>query len=141
MDKMLPSWTLIAQLIMFLGAMMILSRLLFKPMLAVFEKRRQLTEEPKEKAAELRKESAEIEQTVEEKIRAARGDADRLRDQLLSAAQKNERKTLVEAREQADKIAQENRQELNAAAQAARAELDAEINRLAEQLTNRLMKA
>ena len=139
MDKMAITWTLIAQMLMFLCAMGILTRFLFRPMLAVFEKRRLATEGPKEKVAALHKEADQAKAAVEEMIRTSRAAAEKLRGELLGAAQENERKTVGEARQQADAVRTKAGKELADAVSHARSRLQVEAENLAEQISAHLL--
>ena len=140
MDNLFPNWTLIAQLIMFLAAMGILSRLLFKPMLQVFAKRATLTDQPYEDAAKLEKDAATAEQAVGEKLAQIRQDTDALRQELVTQASHEERDALTGAREEANKIADAAREELAAAVTDAQWALAAESDELAEALANKLLE-
>ncbi|MHA1567979.1 MAG: ATP synthase F0 subunit B [Alphaproteobacteria bacterium] len=141
MDKMNLSWTLIAQIIMFLIAMGVLSRFLFKPMLAVFEKRRRITDGPKQEADSLKQDAVAAQQQVEQTMKATRAEVDRLRDELLGSAQTTERDIVGEARQQAGKIAAEAQEELDQAVAQARDRLAKEAESLAEQLAGKLLRA
>jgi len=139
MDKMAITWTLVAQLIMFLCAMGILTRFLFRPMLAVFEKRRLATEGPKETVAVLNKEAEDAQRAVEEMVRRSRATAEKLRGELLGGAQSQERQLVGEARRQAEAIRAAAAKDLESAVARARDRLRAEAENLAEQLSSRLL--
>lgn len=140
MDKMALNWTLIAQLVMFLSAMGILSRFLFKPMLAVLARREELTEKPHEDAEKLKVDAVAARQTVEEQLVRTRRDAEKLRLELLGRATNQERDVLVGARSQAAKINEQTRGELDASIAQVRQRLVAEADELAELLTNKLLE-
>lgn len=140
MDKMALSWTLIAQLLMFLAAMGILSRFLFKPMLAVFAKRREMAEGPREQAASMESDVTAAKQTVENAVAEARAETAKLRDALLSKAQGEERTVVGEARNQAGRSMTAAREDINQAVQRARTQLAVEAETLAEELANNLLK-
>jgi len=140
MDKMSITWTLIAQLLMFLTALAILSRFLFKPMLAVFEKRRQLTEGPKEQADKLGAQAQTDKKSVEEGLAAARGEAEKLREALLNTAHSSEREIVGEARAKGSTVAEAARQELAGAVSRAQQRLAADANDLAELLTSKMLE-
>ncbi len=140
MDKMALNWTLIAQLVMFLSAMGILSRFLFKPMLAVLARREELTEKPHEDAEKLKVDAVAARQTVEEQLVRTRRDAEKLRLELLGRATNQERDVLAGARSQAAKINEQTRGELDASIAQVRQRLVAEADELAELLTNKLLE-
>ncbi|NLH47953.1 MAG: ATP synthase F0 subunit B [Myxococcales bacterium] len=140
MDKMALNWTLIAQLVMFLAAMGILSRFLFKPMLAVLARREELTEKPHEDAEKLKVDAVAARQTVEEQLVRTRRDAEKLRLELLGRATNQERDVLAGARSQAAKINEQTRGELDASIAQVRQRLVAEADELAELLTNKLLE-
>jgi F-type H+-transporting ATPase subunit b len=140
MDKMKITWTLVVQFLMFLSAMFILTRFLFKPMLAVFAKRARLTEQPHEDAAVLRKDAAGAKQAVEETFNQTRKEVERLRGELLGVVSRQEREILAEARASAGQTAEQARQELTAAVTQSRTKLVAEADELAELLANKLLE-
>lgn len=140
MDKMALNWTLIAQLIMFLTAMGILSRFLFKPMMAVLARREELTDKPHADAEKLKTDSVAARQSVEEQLTQTRREAERLRIELLSQATGREHDLLAGARSEAAKINEQNRAELNATVEQVRQRLTAEAADLAEALTNKLLE-
>jgi len=140
MDKMALNWTLIAQLVMFLAAMGILSRFLFKPMLAVLARREELTEKPHEDAEKLKVDAVAARQTVEEQLVRTRRDAEKLRLELLGRATNQERDVLAGARSQAAKINEQTRGDLDASIAQVRQRLVAEADELAELLTNKLLE-
>jgi F-type H+-transporting ATPase subunit b len=140
MDKMTLTWTLVAQLILLLCAMAVLTRFLFRPMLAVFEKRRQAMEGPKETAVSLQQEAERAKAAVEDMTRRTRAAAEKTRGDLLGGAQSEERQVVGEARRQAEAVRIAATRELDDVAKRARARLQAEAENLAEQLSVRLLR-
>mgnify|MGYP000879240113 FL=1 len=140
MDKMALSWTLVAQMLMFLSAMGILSHFLFKPMMAVFAKRREMAEGPRERAAAMESDVTAAKQTVETALAQARTEAGKLRNALLSKAQGEERSVVGAAREQAGRSVAAAREDINQAVRRAREQLTVEAETLAEELANSLLK-
>jgi len=140
MDKMSLTWTLIAQWIMFLAAMGILSKFLFKPMMAVFEKRKKATDGPKREAEELKTDAAAAQEQVAEGIRAARGEASKLRAALVDEATVSERDIVAEARTKAAEQIEQARAELDREVQQAKQQLERDAEQLADQLAGALLK-
>lgn len=140
MDKMQLTWTFIAQLIMFLAAMGILTRFLFKPMLDVFARREQATDKPHEQAAELEEDAKTVRAAVEEQLAAVRKDTEILRGERLAAAAGEERGIITAARDEAQTIAAAAAEELAVAISVARAQLATEANELADDLANKLLE-
>jgi F-type H+-transporting ATPase subunit b len=140
MEKLIPNWTLIVQLVMFLTAMFILTRLLFRPMLAVFALRAQYTERPHQDAAKLRENATSAKETVEQGLNRARKEVDQLRGELAGKAAAQEHDILIDARRKSAESVEAARRDLDAAASAARARLAAEAEELAETLATKLVE-
>jgi len=140
MDKMQITWTFFAQLFMFLAAMGILTRFLFKPMLEVFARRETLTDKPYEQAAALREDARAAQAAVDVQLATVRQETEKLRSEQLAAATAQERTIIGGARGDAQKIAEAARAELAQAITVARGSLAADVNELADELANKLLE-
>jgi F-type H+-transporting ATPase subunit b len=140
MEKMALNWTIIVQMVLFVAAMIILSRLLFRPMLEVFAKRETMTDQPYEEAEKLRGEAAEARKLVDTRLAAVRHDTEALRTELIGKAASEERDIVGEARQNAAEIAGNARADLEATVAEARQSLEAEAEELAESLANKLLE-
>lgn len=134
------NWTFIAQLVMFLTAMAILTKGLFKPIVAVLTRREHQTDKPYTDAAALKEDAATARQTVEQKLAEVRQQTDRLRNELLGAAAGKEHDILGEARERVRQEAEKANRELTDTVARTRRELAAEAEQLADLLAGKLME-
>lgn len=134
------NWTFIAQLVMFLAAMAILTKGLFKPIVAVITRRESQTDKPYADAAALKEDAAAARQTVEQKLVEVRQQTDRLRHELLGAAANRERDILGEARQRAQQEAERANKDLTDMVDRSKQELRAEAEQLADLLAGKLLE-
>jgi F-type H+-transporting ATPase subunit b len=93
--------TLFIQLGIFLVMLFLLNRLIFKPVIALIEARREATEGAMTAARALDNEAAALDASLSEKLETTRKSAIEKRDALLQAATDQERMIIGHAREEA----------------------------------------
>ncbi|RMG96568.1 MAG: hypothetical protein D6708_02260 [Candidatus Dadabacteria bacterium] len=132
--------TLVIQLVNFLLLMVLLDRLLFRPMLRVLQERQARTEGRRQKAQTLEAEAEAIWSDYQAKIQAAKADADRIRTQLVQQAEAQRQKLLADAEAEAQSQLAKIRAQVQAEAAEARKTLESEARALAQELAERLLE-
>ena len=93
--------TLLIQLGLFLFMLLVLTHLVFKPVIALIEARREATEGMMASAVALEKEAATLNASVSEKLQESRKEAVKEREKRLFDATLREREIMTKAREEA----------------------------------------
>ncbi len=132
--------TLIIQLVNFLVLMVLLDRILFRPMLRVLQERQERTEGRRRQAETLEAEAESIWADYQAKIREAKAEADRVRTQLIHEAEARRQKLLADAAAEAETQLAKIRAQVRAEADEARKVLEADARTLAQELAERLLE-
>lgn len=132
-------WTLLYQMGLFLALMVFLSKVLFKPILAVLDARERAHLEPTKRAEDLlnraRAEADEYAKIMSE----AKSQSDRVRDEIVKDAHEQEHTILEAAMTNAGDMTATARKDLAAARETVKKEVDAQAARLAGRLVSRLI--
>lgn len=132
-------WTLIYQAGLFLLLMIFLGKVLFKPMLAVFEAR-ESAHLGQEKLAKDLLAAAENANSAYAKIRdEALTAGERIRSEFVRDASERQRSIISDARKKADDILAEARRQLELSYKSIRDELPSRADALATQLADKLI--
>lgn len=132
-------FTLLLQLGLFLIVLTALNRVLFQPLLRVFEARQQRLQGLRDEVEKLKAEAAADLAVYQTRMRAARDAAQRERDQLVATGREEERRLLTEMRAELAKSLNEARDQVSAAELEAKRSLDAETGELARRLVEKVL--
>lgn len=119
-------WTLAAAAIVFLLTLWALNSLLFRPLLAAIDRRMQLTEGARQRAAQLRQQQEQVLETCTEKVKE-----EKLRG--YQYAEEVRRRSLEERQQRLARAREEAEQQLRTAREALRSEVETSRRLLAEQ--------
>jgi len=132
-------WTLFYQAGLFLLLMFFLSKVLFKPMLAVFEAREQAHLTPEKLAREAAARAAQATESYNRIREEALATGERIRTELGKDAAERQRSLMAEAKQKADGILDEARRSLAESHNQLRLELPGKAESLAALLADRLL--
>jgi F-type H+-transporting ATPase subunit b len=134
------NWTLGVQLISFLLLLAVLSKLMYRPVLAALEGRSVAIQRQLAEAQAAREEAQGQLASMEERIRAAQADAAALRERALREAAELRERLSAEARQEATRLIEGAQAQVSQEVRRARAELRAEVGVLATQIAERLIR-
>lgn len=134
------NWTLGVQLISFLLLLAVLSKLMYRPLLAALEGRAAAIQQQLAEAQAAREEAQRQLGAMEERIRAAQADAQVLRERALREAAELRERLGAEARQEAARLVEAAQAQVSQEVRRARAELRAEVGTLAIQIAERLVR-
>jgi F-type H+-transporting ATPase subunit b len=132
-------WTLLYEAGLFIALMIFLSKVLYKPILEVFEAREKAHLEPDRLAKDLTSQAANMDASYQKIRSEALTDGNRIRNELLKDAGERQRAHLAEAKKKADGIIEENRRQLAESQLRLREELPGRADALASLLADRLL--
>jgi F-type H+-transporting ATPase subunit b len=130
---------LIAQALNFLVLLVLLRFLLYKPMLKMFQERRQKIQESLEHAERVRAEAAITQEEFEQKLEEARRQSQEALVRATQASEKAREQIIAQARQEAKAILERARQEIELDRQRAAAELRREVADLAVMITGKVL--
>ncbi|MEE9384783.1 MAG: ATP synthase F0 subunit B [Nannocystaceae bacterium] len=131
--------TVLVQLALFLLLLMVLDKTLFKPWLAVRDRRHRAIEGAFEAAEDLRTQAAALDTAYTERLGSAREEALELRSRARRKGEAAGADRVAHARAEAGTSLDVARNELRAAADAARQQLVGRVEDLACQISNKVM--
>jgi len=134
------NWTLAVQLVSFLLLLIVLSKLLYRPLLGALEGRSAAIQQQLAEAQAAREEAQRALGAMEERIRAAQADAQALRERALREAAELRDRLSAEARQEAARLIEGAQAQVSQEVRRARAELRAEVGVLATQIAERLIR-
>lgn len=123
----------------FLGLMVVLQPLLFKPWLQAHARREESISGSLARAKTLRTEADELGRRYDERLDAARDQALTLRSQLRREEEIAQARRLAETREQAGSELDETRRRIAQESDTARTALGSRVDDLADQIANKLL--
>jgi F-type H+-transporting ATPase subunit b len=132
--------SLIIQIVNFLVLLVILQRLLYRPLMAKMEERTAAIKRSLEEAQAARAEAARQQQENEARLRSAHAEAAAIRAQALKEAGDEQRRLVEAARLEAQRMIEGSRAQLDAEIRRARDELRREVGDLAIQVSEQLVR-
>jgi len=138
-EMLRPNLTLVFQAALFIVLLLLLNKLMFKPLLELMDKRARAAEEPKHIAEKLSLEAEELETKVRSLFAQAKEKADSVLAESMKGASDTATARVAEARKQAIESMEESRNKILASQAEARKELDAEAEKLAGQITDNIL--
>ena len=134
------NWTLGVQLVSFLLLLVVLYKLMYRPLLAALEGRTAAIQQQLAEAQAAREEAQRALGAMEERIRTAHAEAQALRERALREAAELRDRLSVEARQEAARLIEGAQAQVSQEVRRARAELRAEVGVLATQIAERLIR-
>jgi F-type H+-transporting ATPase subunit b len=134
------NWTLGVQLISFLLLLIVLSKLMYRPLLGALEGRTSAIQQRLAEAQAAREEAQRERAAMEERIRAAHAEAQTLRERALREAAELRERLSAEARQEAARLVESAQAQVAQDVRRARTELRAEVGALATQIAERLVR-
>ena len=131
--------TFLLQLSMFLFLLAWLSNFLFGPLMKVFDEREKRIEGAAEEAKSFRASADEAAGTIDQKLGAAQVEARAVLAELRDKGQELERKHIDEARDAAQSRLEDARADLFAATADARSELKTDVEKIADQIVEKVL--
>jgi len=137
--NLVPNATLIFQMVLFLVLMVILDRVLFKPMLRVIEERKARTEGRRKAAAQADAEAGSIWESYQKKIAEARAGAEVTRMEVIRKAEGEAAKISETATHESEKTLAEMRARVRADADSAKAAVKGEVEAMARSMAEKIL--
>lgn len=125
----------------FLALLFVLNRILFRPLLKIFEERREAITGSLEKAKELGLRREETLEALKKDFAAASAQAREAFNSLRAEGLADQKRMLEAASEEASRILESARGELRAEAEKARASLRADVEKFSEEIVSKLVAA
>ena len=133
-------WSLVIQAINFLLLLVLLTKLLYRPLLAKMSERTQAIQKSLDEAQQARAEAQKERDEFAAKIQAAHAEAQGIRATALKDAADEQRRLVEAARAEAARLVASARQEMDQDVRRARQELRQEVADLAISISERLIK-
>lgn len=131
--------TALVQLILFVVGLLVLRKVLFQPMVAVFEAREAAIDGAKQEAKDMAAVAKEKSGTFEERMATVRAEAQEVRDKLRQEGVALERKVLVNVREEVARSAEAAEQDLSQQRQRLTKEMEQSVPALARDVAERVL--
>jgi F-type H+-transporting ATPase subunit b len=135
-----PDWSLLVQVVNFVILLLILQRLLYKPLLAKMAERTLAIKTALEQAQAAQAAAARQQEDNEARLRAAHAEAAAIREQALREAAEESRKHIEAAQAQARKLVDDTKSQLDGEIRRAREELRREVSDLAIAAAEKLVR-
>lgn len=132
--------SLLVQMVNFVILLLILQRLLYRPLLGKMEERTQAIQRSLEEAQSARAEAARQQEENAARLRQAHAEAASIRDQALKEAAEEQRRLVEAARAEAQRLVDSAKAQLDADVRRAREELRREVADLATGVAEKLMR-
>jgi F-type H+-transporting ATPase subunit b len=134
-----PNQTLIIQIVIFLVLMVVLDRVLFKPMLGLLAERKKRTEGRRAKAEEAGGQAKDIWEDYQTKLAAARSEAEVVRIELIRQGDAERQRLLDAANAEAEKTVATLKAQVAEQADKAKAALVAEVDALSKMMAEKIL--
>jgi F-type H+-transporting ATPase subunit b len=132
--------SLIVQVVNFLVLLVILHRLLYRPLLAKMSERTDAIKKSLDEAQAARAEAARQQEENAGRLRAAHQEAAQIRDHALREAAEESRKQMAAAQAAAKKVVEDARAQMEAEVRLARESLRREVSELATTVAEKLIR-
>lgn len=132
--------TIVIQLVIFLVALFLLNRLVFRPLIGVWDRRDELTAGTLREAEEMTRKAEGAISEYNENLAEARAQATETRNELRQQGQSESSKMLVSTREVAQAEIEDARGTLESEVTKIRADLQGEIESLAAEISDRVLR-
>ena len=135
---LMPDWTVLVQLGIFLSVLAVLTLFVFRPVLRVIDRRRAFTAEARAEAGSLGAEAAELEAQRAQAIAAALREGEAMRAQKVAANQTEAERIVAAAREQARRLVDSTEVSVESSEEAAAGEIRRQAEAMAGEIVARI---
>ena len=132
-------WTMLSHLVLFLAMLVILNQLMFKPMLRVFDQRKDGVEKNRGEAERSRARADQLSREFAEHMEEAQKEALLELEKVKKAAQDEEDRIIKSARETAGDMVAEIREKIAAQYQSASQSLHADSQAMGREIAGRIL--
>ena len=135
---LMPDWTVLVQLGIFLSVLAVLAFFVFRPVLRIIDRRRLFTAEARAEAGSLAAEAAELEAQHARAIAAALSEGEAMRAQKVAANQAEAERIVAAAREQARRLVDSTEVSVESSEEAAAGEIRRQAEAMAGEIVARI---
>jgi F-type H+-transporting ATPase subunit b len=133
------NFTLIIQLAIVLGLMVILSQVVFRPFLAIVQERGDRVTEAEKKAQSLQQQAEELIKRYRNGISAAQIQGAKIREEIHKESLAREAEALQKATEEANRLIQEVKEKIAAEMEATRTTLGRQVQNISREIAERIL--
>jgi F0F1-type ATP synthase membrane subunit b/b' len=133
------NFTLIVQLAIVLGLMVILGQVIFKPFLAILQERRDRVTEAEKKARSLQQQTEELIKQYQDGISAAQIQGAMIRESIRKESLTRETEGLQAATEEANRLIREMKEKIAEETEATRITLQSQSQALSREIAERIL--
>lgn len=134
-----PNQTVIIQIVTFLILMFILNRVLFRPMLALLEERKQRTEGRRAQADQAQTDAKTMWEDYQAKLAAARSEAEAVRVELVKEGEAERQRITDAAMKEAEKTVSDLKAQVQQQGAAAKGALATEVDALSKMMAEKIL--
>lgn len=138
--QLMPDWTFFVQLGFFILAALILNYLVFRPMLRLFDMRKEYTGDAEAEARYLNEESNRLDALRLEALSAALGEAQEERSARLAEARLSAERLIGDARAEAKKLFDKTEYSIESSERSIAEGMDLQAERLSEMIISQLLE-
>lgn len=131
---LMPDWTVLVQLGIFLSVLAVLAIFVFRPVLRIIDRRRLFTAEAREEAGKLIAEAAELEAKHTQAIAAALREGEAMRAQKVAANQTEAERIVAAARDEARRLVDSTEVSVESSEEAAAGEIRRQAEAMAQEI-------
>jgi F-type H+-transporting ATPase subunit b len=131
--------TVLVQMVLFVALMLVLSPVLFRPLMRLFEERENRTEGTRDEAREMQSMAAELLARYEDELSRVQEVAAAEREKLRNETLRLEAKILEEAKAATTAIVENGRKHLEVEVSRIRASLEQQTNQISQQIAHRVL--
>jgi F-type H+-transporting ATPase subunit b len=132
-------YTVVYQIILFVVLWLVLTRILFRPYLALLEERERRTAGTQHESAELAHESERLRAQFEERIAQAQAVGTAAKESLLQQARREREQLISQAREEATRTLEQARAEIQRQMEKEKQLATAEVNVIAREMAHKIL--
>jgi len=136
--RIIPDWTILIEIVVFLSVIIVLNSLVLRPMLRVMDKRREFTVDAKEEADNLIEDSDQLDEGRREVLAMALREAQAERDRRIAETLRNADGVVAEARSRMDKMISSTEVSIESTERSIVEELEGRSNELADMIVKRI---
>jgi len=139
-ERLYPNLTVIIEIAVFLMALWLLGRYLFKPFLRVLEERKKRIEGSREDAVRLKEELKTLLETYQSKIREAKAQSEQVIEKLKKEGEEVNRELVEKAKLESEKYFNESKKKIWDEAMELQKKLNATAIEVSDELTSKILQ-
>ncbi len=136
--RIIPDWTILIEIVVFLSVILVLNSLVLRPMLRVMDKRREFTVDASEEAENLIEDSNQLDEGRREVLAMALREAQAERDRRIAETLRNADGVVAEARSRMNKMISSTEVSIESTERSIVEELEGRSNELADMIVKRI---